>query len=62
MLTRIPPPAGDVGTVLRNQRGSGPQDFRDRFAVRGRGAEAFGLQVPGDGRLPARVLLPWPVG
>jgi hypothetical protein len=62
VLSRTPPPSGDLGTVLHNQRGSGPQDFRDRFDVPRRGAEAFAIQVRADGRLLARVLLPWPVG
>jgi hypothetical protein len=60
-LTRSPPPAGDVGTVLRNRRGSGPESFRDRFDVEQRGASMFGIQVRGGVHLMARVLLPWPV-
>ncbi|MCW3003938.1 MAG: hypothetical protein JWQ20_3236 [Conexibacter sp.] len=58
---RSPPPAGDVGTGLRNRRGSGPQDFRDRFDAKQRGASMFGIQVYGGGHQLARVLLPWPV-
>ena len=58
---RSPAPARDVGTVLHNLRGSGPEDFRDRFQVTQRGASAFGVQVRGAGHLLARVLLPWPV-
>jgi hypothetical protein len=60
-LLRSPPPAGDLGTVLSNRRGSGPQNFRDRFIVEQRGASTFGIQVRGGGHLLARVLLPWPV-
>ncbi|MEA2157098.1 MAG: hypothetical protein QOE11_3238 [Solirubrobacteraceae bacterium] len=61
-LLRSPPPAGDLGTPLTNSRGSGPQDFADRFDVEQRGASTFGIQVRGAGHLLARVLLPWPVG
>jgi hypothetical protein len=59
---RSPPPGGDVGTVLSNQRRSGPQSFRHHLAAQRRGATAFGVQVRGGGHLLARVLLPWPVG
>jgi hypothetical protein len=58
---RSPAPAGDVGTVLHNQRGSGPTQFRDRFQVKQRGASTFGIRVRGAGHLLAQVLLPWPV-
>lgn len=58
---RSPARAGDAGTVLHNLRGSGPDDFRDRFQVTQRGASAFGVQVRGAGHVLARVLLPWPV-
>jgi hypothetical protein len=57
---RSPPPPGDIGTVLRNRRGSGPQSFRDRFDAKQRGASLFGIQVYGGGHQLARVLLPWP--
>jgi hypothetical protein len=58
---RSPAPARNVGTVLHNLRGSGPEAFRDRFQVTQRGASAFGIQVRAAGHLLARVLLPWPV-
>jgi hypothetical protein len=58
---RSPPPAGDLGTVLSNQRGSGPKRFADRFFAEQRGAAVFGVHVRGGGHLLARVLLPWPV-
>jgi hypothetical protein len=58
---RSPPPAGDLGTVLHNRRGAGPERFSDRFDAEQRGASTFGVQVRGGGHLLARVLLPWPV-
>jgi hypothetical protein len=58
---RSPPPAGDLGTVLSNQRGSGPTRFADRFDAKQRGAATFGVQIRGGSHLLARVLLPWPV-
>jgi hypothetical protein len=58
---RSPPPAGDLGTMLSNRRGSGPESFRDRFDAKQQGASTFGIQVRGGGHLLARVLLPWPV-
>lgn len=58
---RSPPAPGDLGTVLRNRRGSGPTEFRDRFDVHRRGAATFGIQVRNPALL-GRVLLPWPTG
>jgi hypothetical protein len=58
---RSPPPPGDIGTVLRNRRGAGPERFRDRFDAKQQGASTFGIEARGGAHLLARVLLPWPV-